>query len=105
LIVMAANLTAISQSALPMQLPRVERPMVAETGGSSFGERLREVASSANEHSRSAGVMANDYAAGQQNDLHGTMIAGAQADISFRLLASVRNRCIEAYREVMRMGA
>jgi flagellar hook-basal body complex protein FliE len=102
---MAANLTAISSRALPMELPRIERPAVNETGGTSFGERLREVAQSADDHSRSAEALANEYAAGQQNDLHGTMIAGAQADISFRLLASVRNRCVEAYREVMRMGA
>lgn len=102
---MAANLTAIAPRTLPMELPRIERPATTETNGTSFGERLREVATSADERSRNAEVMANDYAAGQQNDLHGTMIAGAQADISFRLLASVRNRCLEAYREVMRMGS
>jgi flagellar hook-basal body complex protein FliE len=102
---MAANLTAIAPRTLPMELPRVELPATPETQGTSFGERLREVASSADERSRSAETLAGEYASGQQNDLHGTMIAGAQADISFRLLASVRNRCIEAYREVMRMGA
>ena len=33
------------------------------------------------------------------------MIAMQKADISFRLFASVRNRALEAYREIMRMGA
>ena len=102
---MAANLTAIAPRTLPMEMPRIERPATPELSNTSFGERLREVASGADERTRTSETLANEYAAGQQNDLHGTMIAGAQADISFRLLASVRNRCIEAYREVMRMGA
>jgi flagellar hook-basal body complex protein FliE len=102
---MAANLTAIAPRTLPMELPRIERPAIPETGGTSFGDSLRSIAASADEHSRASSGLAQEYAAGRQNDLHGTMIAGAQADISFRLLASVRNRCIEAYREVMRMGA
>jgi flagellar hook-basal body complex protein FliE len=33
------------------------------------------------------------------------MIVMQEADISLRLAANVRNRVIEAYREVMRMGA
>ena len=102
---MAANLTAVGGRALPLELPRIERPETPGVGGTSFGQQVRDIAASADERSRAAEVLSNEYAAGRQNDLHGTMIAGAQADISIRLLASVRNRCLEAYREVMRMGA
>ena len=41
----------------------------------------------------------------EPNDIHGTMIAVEQADISLRLLANVRNRAVDLYREVMRMGS
>lgn len=102
---MAANFPTVGSTALPMELPRIERPETQGVGGSSFGAQLREIATSADDRSRFAEQLSNEYAAGRQNDLHGTMIAGAQADISIRLLASVRNRCLEAYREVMRMGA
>jgi flagellar hook-basal body complex protein FliE len=33
------------------------------------------------------------------------MILMQEADVSLRLAVNVRNRAIEAYREVMRMGA
>ena len=45
------------------------------------------------------------YANGTRNDMHGTMIALEQADISFRLVSNIRSRLVDAYREVMRMGA
>ena len=52
-----------------------------------------------------AAVAAEGYVAGDHQDVHGTMIVMQEADISLRLAANVRNRVIEAYREVMRMGA
>jgi flagellar hook-basal body complex protein FliE len=52
-----------------------------------------------------AEVAAHGYVSGDHQDVHGTMIVMQEADISLRLAANVRNRVIEAYREVMRMGA
>jgi flagellar hook-basal body complex protein FliE len=71
----------------------------------SFVDTLREVAHQINEVPAHAEKVAEAYANGSQNDIHGTMISMAQADISLRLVSNVRNRVIEAYREVMRMGA
>jgi flagellar hook-basal body complex protein FliE len=75
------------------------------TGQSSFTEKLREVVQSANELPQQGEQVAQQYADGKQNDLHGTMVSMAQADISLRMVANVRNRAIEAYREIMRMGS
>ena len=36
-------------------------------------------------------------------DVHETMIALQKADLSMRMLLTVRNKVIEAYREIMRM--
>jgi flagellar hook-basal body complex protein FliE len=38
-----------------------------------------------------------------ETGIHETMIAGQKADISFRLLLQVRNKVLDAYREIMRM--
>ncbi len=38
-----------------------------------------------------------------ETGIHETMIALQKADISFRLLLQVRNKVMDAYREVMRM--
>ena len=78
---------------------------VGEAAGTDFSAKLREVLNEANEAQVSAQTAAEDYANGKQNDLHGTMIAMTEADISLRLVSNVRNRVIEAYREVMRMGS
>lgn len=97
----------------PTQLPqitelripeiRTERPEGAS--GQSFADRLRELVSDVDQTQKTAETVADDYAAGRRHDLHGTMIAMSQADITLRLLANVRNRVLEAYREIMRMGA
>ena len=82
-----------------------ESGAVGATGATSFTEQLREVVQSANELPQQGEQVAQQYADGKQNDLHGTMVSMAQADISLRMVANVRNRAIEAYREIMRMGA
>ena len=38
-----------------------------------------------------------------ETGIHETMIAGQKADISLRLLLQVRNKVMDAYKEVMRM--
>jgi flagellar hook-basal body complex protein FliE len=81
-------------------------PSVAGEGGTTdFSSKLREVLSEANDAQVRAQTASEDYASGKQNDLHGTMITMTEADISLRLVSNVRNRVIEAYREVMRMGS
>ena len=68
--------------------------------GPTFADMLKDVVNA----ERTADVAAHDYSVGRTQDLHGTMIALQKADISFRLLATVRNKVLDAYREIMRMG-
>jgi flagellar hook-basal body complex protein FliE len=71
----------------------------------SFADRLEEVLESANHRQVEAEQKVESFANGSSDDIHGTMVAMSEADISFRFAANVRNRLIEAYREVMRMSA
>lgn len=43
-------------------------------------------------------------AAGEDVDIHQVMIAVEQTDISFKVALAIRDRLVEAYREVMRMA-
>ena len=70
-----------------------------------FSATLRNVLNEANQTQAQAAAASEDYANGKQNDLHGTMITMTEADINLRLVANVRNKVIDAYREVMRMGS
>lgn len=94
----------------PVAIPEtVAQPTTTEgtatTGGPDFGDRVRELVEGVDAEQKVAEAAANDFAEGRSNDIHGTMIAQQRAEVSFRLLASVRNRALEAYREIMRMGA
>ena len=103
------------KSAQPFVIPKIDLAQVGKTaapsvagteapGMSDFSAKLREVVEQTNELPAQGEKVAADYAAGKQTDLHGTMVSMAQADISLRMVANVRNRAIEAYREIMRMG-
>ncbi|HEY6878532.1 MAG TPA: flagellar hook-basal body complex protein FliE [Polyangiales bacterium] len=107
----------------PMNFPTVELPKVNNPGkttgvgstpgvtgtekaaGADFSQKLREALNEVNQQQVKAEKVADDYASGKQNDLHGTMITMTEADVQLRLTAQVRNKVIEAYREIMRMGS
>lgn len=96
------NVTPFSPPVVTLDAPSVARPgRVSE----DFVGKLREVLKGANELPKAGQDAADSYAAGTQNDIHGTMISMAQADISLRMVSNIRSRVIEAYREVMRMGS
>lgn len=87
-----------------LESPALDRPAEVR-GGPSFADRVGDLLRDVNHRQLEAQGAAEAYADGTRNDIHGTMIALEQADITFRLVSSVRSRLIEAYREVMRMGA
>jgi flagellar hook-basal body complex protein FliE len=86
---------------------RPEGPSIADKPKDTvqFSEQLKHFVNDVNELQKQAETKSDDFATGKSNDIHGTMIAVEQAEISLRLLANVRNRVIDIYREVMRMGS
>lgn len=80
--------------------------LVTETGegkGASFGEFLQNMVQEANVAQITADRKLEEVAAGRSKDLHGAVLSMEKADVQFRLLTQVRNKVIEAYREIMRM--
>jgi len=73
--------------------------------GPTFADHLATFVSGIDQTQKSAEHKAEEFAVGHHNDIHGTMIAVEQADIALHLLANVRNRVVDLYREVMRMGS
>ena len=45
------------------------------------------------------------FAKGMDGRIHETMITVEKADISLKYMVAVRNKLLEAYKEIMRMGA
>ena len=82
--------------------PEFSRP--ANTGGNNgFVDALKQQVEQVDNMQKAADVSINDLASGRRKNLHETMIAVEQADISFRMLMAVRGKVINAYQEVMRM--
>ena len=64
---------------------------------------MREVLESTNRLQEQADNEIKALAVGKNGDLHKTMIAMEEADVSFQLLMQIRNKIVAAYQEIMRM--
>lgn len=71
--------------------------------GTSFMDHLKDGISEVNNMQKTADKMAMEVASGKNENLHETMLATTQAEITFNLMVQLRNRALEAYQEVMRM--
>lgn len=96
---------------LPLLAPhaRFEAPKVADTaqpgeGAAVFDDMLKNVALSANQQINQAQAAGEAFAAGQRDDIHGTMLALSKADIELRVVGNVRNKIIDAFYELWRMN-
>lgn len=77
----------------------------ATGAGTDFGDRVSDFMGDVTRLDGRAQATAEGYMRGEHDDVHGTLIAMQEADVALRFASNVRNRVIEAYREVMRMGA
>lgn len=73
------------------------------TGQKSFLDTLKESIEKVGEIQKAADKAVEDLSVGKAQDLHKTMIAMEEADISFQLMMQVRNKLVSAYEEIMRM--
>ena len=64
---------------------------------------LKEAISSINDAQTGASRAVDALATGQSNNIHQTMVALQQADVSFQLMMQVRNKLVTAYEEIQRM--
>ncbi len=84
-----------------------ERKATAERSArdatASFGETLNQAMKDVNGLQQEAGKAVNQMIDGQDVDLHDVMIAVEKAKTSFDLLMEIRNKTVDAYRELMRI--
>jgi len=67
--------------------------------GKSFSDMLDSLTQSENQ----SNDMVTQFSTGGNVDLHDLMIGLETTDIQFRVAMSIRDRLVDAYREVMRM--
>ena len=81
------------------------RPVIRndETRGHNFEETLKTLISRVDTQIKESDRKAEEFAVGQNHDLHQVMIAAEKAEISFQFLLQIRNKLMDAYQELMRM--
>jgi flagellar hook-basal body complex protein FliE len=75
-----------------------------QADAASFGDLLKQSIDKVNEAQQQAGAMRSAFDAGQgDRDLAQVMIAAQKSSLSFEAMLQVRNKLVEAYKDVMNM--
>ncbi|HLS53078.1 MAG TPA: flagellar hook-basal body complex protein FliE [Tissierellaceae bacterium] len=84
------------------QLGPVNR-QAKEEGETSFKDLVGRELERLNNQQIKADEMIKDFISGQADDLHTVLIATEEARLTLELAVQIRNKCIEAYREINNM--
>jgi flagellar hook-basal body complex protein FliE len=76
---------------------------VAGGSGPSFGEALESALKTVDGNLQQADAGVTSYVGGGNVDLHNVMMDLERADLGFRTMVQVRNKLLDAYKEVMRI--
>lgn len=79
-------------------------PVEGTTKAASFGDLMTQAVNKVNEVQKTSNAMADAYERGVAGvDITDVMIASQKASVSFQAMVQVRNKLIDAYRDVMNM--
>ena len=84
------------------QVPIKNSEKATQKAPTGFGEIIKGAINNVNGLDREANRSIVDLLQGK-TDIHETMIALQKADISMRLFLTIRNKVLDAYREIMHM--
>ncbi len=85
-------------------LAKNEAAAVEPGQGADFGELLKQSIDKVNETQKAAGELKTAFETGSRDvDLAEVMIAVQKSSVSFQAMVQVRNKLVEAYKDVMSM--
>ena len=97
------DLFRISQTQDQMSLRTPNVGGTPSTEGGGFFEALQKSMQEVNVDQLVADGSIKDLIAGRNKNIHETMLAIQKADLSLKTMMQVRNKVLEAYKEIMRM--
>ena len=80
-----------------------QTPSTGESKGVGFLDALEKSMQEANETQLQADQSIKDIVAGKSKNIHETMLMIQKADLTLKTMMQVRNKVLEAYKEIMRM--
>jgi flagellar hook-basal body complex protein FliE len=90
------------QSILESETPKESQPNRTE-GEASFKETLQTFIKDVDNLQINAEEMSQKLVTGEVENIHQVMLAMEEAHTSFQLMMEMRNKILDAYREVMKM--
>ena len=88
---------------IPELTPGGSAGTAGSAGTSGFVDSLKSAIGKVNDTQLEAGRAVDALMTGETQDLHRTMVALQQADVSFQLMMQIRNKLVAAYEEIQRM--
>jgi flagellar hook-basal body complex protein FliE len=95
-----SSISSLSSSGLQGISQSVKTTTSADSVSKTFGDVL----TSLNESSQKADSLVTKLASGENVDIADVMIASTENDVNFRVAMAIRDKLVDAYREVMRMS-
>ena len=80
----------------------VQKPEAADKQP-AFADMITDLLQSVNQAQKESGQMQQAFLAGEPVELHQLMIKAEEAGVATDLLLEIRNKLMDAYREIMRM--
>ena len=71
--------------------------------GKTFSDVLRDSVEKVNQQQGEADKAIKELVAGRSKNIHETMLTIERADTSLKLMMQIRNKILDAYKEIMRM--
>jgi flagellar hook-basal body complex protein FliE len=97
---MAAPILPISPATIPAAIQPAGQP---QAGGAAFQDVFASALQTVEAQGRNASVSVERFLSGEGEELHTTILATQQAELSFELFMQARNKVVSAYQEIMRM--
>jgi len=79
-----------------------QKDKISSGGGEAFAEHLKSALNEVNELQQTSETAVGDLASGQVKDLHQAAMAIGKAEINMKLMLEIRNKALNAYKELGR---
>ena len=96
------RITAIQQMNQLKEIAKTKESIHQKEPEISFKDMMKQYLNEANEQQLEADENIQKIIAGEDVDPHDVMIAAEKANISFDLIMEIRNKMLEAYKEVIK---
>jgi flagellar hook-basal body complex protein FliE len=96
---MSAPILPISHATLPLDI----RPAAQPGASGGFQDVLSTAIQTVEAIGHNASTSVERFLSGEGEELHTTILAATQAELSFNLFMQARNKAVAAYQEIIRM--